>query len=62
MKYAKSLSTILDFVTLIFIALRACNVTEWEWWQVLMPTFIGAFIIIVFVLGFAAGLSGEDSI
>ena len=62
MKYAKSISTILDFITLIFIALRACEVTSWEWWQVLMPTFVGAFIIIVFVFGFAAGLADEEGI
>ena len=25
----------------VFIVLRACDVIDWAWWQVLMPTFIG---------------------
>ena len=58
---AKTILSLFDVVTFIFIALRACDVVDWKWWQVLMPFFIGivAAIIVGIRLGFLEGSDEE---
>ena len=64
-KGIKRFSSIFDVITLVFITLRACDVVSWKWWQVLMPEFIGIFLVITLVIGMVIGKAmksvGEDS-
>lgn len=32
------LKSVVYYMTLLFIALRACDVIDWPWWAVLSPT------------------------
>lgn len=36
---------------LAFIVLKLANIISWKWWQVLLPTIIGAAIIVLVILG-----------
>lgn len=37
-KLWKIVGTVTRTTTLVFIALRACDVIDWQWWCVLAPT------------------------
>ena len=41
-------------LTIVFIVLKLCNVIDWSWWLVLLPTLIsiGLLIILLIVLYF----------
>lgn len=63
-KFLKSLCKLLDCVFLVFVALRACDVVDWAWYQVFIPAFIrgGLAVAAVALLGYvkAKELSQED--
>lgn len=50
---------VLDFLTLLFCTLRACDVITWPWYAIMAPVFIayGIAIIGLIVLGII-GLNG----
>lgn len=51
----KVIGWLLKMTTTVFIVLRACDVIDWPWWKVMMPTFIGiGFSLVMLVLGGAA--------
>lgn len=39
-KWPKVVKTLLTYMTLLFLALRACDVISWPWWCVLSPVII----------------------
>ena len=51
----KQISGLFDLTTVIFLTLRACDVINWKWWQVLMPEFIGIFLLVTLIIGFIIG-------
>lgn len=53
---ARVISTILRFLTYLFITLRACNIVDWAWYLVLSPALIsfGVWLLFCMVLGIAA--------
>lgn len=63
-KSLKSLCKLLNCVFLVFVALRACDVVDWAWYQVFIPAFIrgGLAVAAVALLGYvkAKELSQED--
>jgi hypothetical protein len=51
----KVIGWLLKMTTTVFIVLRACDVIDWPWWKVMMPTFICiGFSLVMLVLGGAA--------
>ena len=36
----KVIGWLLKMTTTVFIVLRACDVIDWPWWKVMMPTFV----------------------
>lgn len=58
-KWPKVLNAIIHYMTLLFVALRACDVIDWPWWCVLSPTIaaLGFAAILLIVLG---GLYASD--
>lgn len=50
---------ILDFLTLLFCALRACDVITWPWYAIMAPIFIayGIAIVGLIIIGIV-GLNG----
>lgn len=63
-KFLKSLCKLLNCIFLVFVALRACDVVDWAWYQVFIPAFIrgGLAIAAVALLGYvkAEELSREN--
>nr|DAI01978.1 MAG TPA: transmembrane protein [Caudoviricetes sp.] len=39
-KFLKLLCKLLNCAFLVFVALRACDVVDWAWYQVFIPAFI----------------------
>jgi len=54
-KVAKVGTNIYVLTTIIFTALQACHVINWQWWQILMPMFV--YTGIVFLLAVCAMIS-----
>ena len=40
----------LGVLTLLFIALKLCNVIDWSWWWVLSPLWIPFALVIVLIM------------
>lgn len=47
-------------VTLVFIALRACDVIDWPWWCVLAPT-IAAYAVAVLLLTIVGAVYADEA-
>lgn len=43
---------LLGVLQVIFIVLKCCNLVDWTWWQVFLPTFVslGLFVIVCVIL------------
>lgn len=46
----KLIKVCLEYMTLLFLALRACDVIDWPWYIVLLPTVIPAAFVAVVAL------------
>lgn len=55
-KWPNVVANLLNYTTLIFLALRACDVVMWPWWVVLSPILakIVLFLLATFVVGLAS--------
>ena len=53
-RFLKSLCKLLNCAFLVFVALRACDVVDWAWYQVFIPAFIrgGLAVAAVALLGY----------
>ena len=40
----------LGLLTLLFIALKLCNIIDWSWWWVLSPLWIPFALVIVLIM------------
>ena len=40
----------LGLLTILFIALKLCNVIDWSWWWVLSPLWIPFALVIVLIM------------
>ncbi len=56
---ASLIKEIADFLTLVFCVLRACDVIDWNWYFVMMPTFVrsGVGVIAFCIAGMLAGVA-----
>lgn len=45
--------SVLNFITIIFVVLKLCNVIHWSWVLVLLPTIIniGVWVLIYSIIG-----------
>lgn len=45
--------SILNFITIIFVVLKLCNVIHWNWVLVLLPTIIniGVWVLVYSIIG-----------
>lgn len=46
--------SLLGVLQIVFIVLKLCNLIDWSWWCVLVPTFIGFgiwLIVLIVILG-----------
>ena len=39
-----------NLVTLVFVALRACEIVQWPWYIVLLPSIVAYAVVIIFVI------------
>lgn len=58
-KIGKSVGKIIGWIckmtTTVLVVLRACDVIDWPWWKVMMPTFISlGVVLLIFVFCGAA--------
>lgn len=55
-KWPNVVKNLLNYVQIIFVALRACDVVTWPWWVVLSPILAKAalFLLASVVVGVAA--------
>lgn len=40
----------LGVLQIVFIVLKLCNVLQWSWWMVFIPTYISAGLAIVMIV------------
>lgn len=50
---------ILAVLQVVFIVLKQCELIDWSWWRVLIPTWIGLALIAIVVLIYVALLAIE---
>lgn len=52
-KWQTLLRSVVYYITLLFVTLRACDVIDWPWWCVLSPTIaaLSFAAILLFVVG-----------
>lgn len=55
-KWPNAVANLLNYTTLVFLALRACDVVMWPWWVVLSPILakIALFFLATFIVGLAS--------
>jgi hypothetical protein len=62
-KIEKSVGKIIGWIcrmtTTVLVVLRACDVIDWPWWKVMMPTFIslGVVLLILVFCGVAVAIA-----
>lgn len=53
LKWVEVIKTLLTYMTLVFIALRACGIINWPWYCLLIPAVIplSVYIICAIIVG-----------
>lgn len=40
----------LNLLTIVFITLKLCNIIDWSWWLVMLPSIVLALLFVIAVL------------
>lgn len=56
-----SINSLARMTTIIFVALRACDVTDWAWYWVLSPTIFAIITAILLLAVKGASNAADDS-